>query len=469
MSRYLLVTPDPTFVERLSTAISGELAGGIQQWSGAAFPHDTASLFSQQQGKHLPEVVLLGPGVPPAQALDLAAAVDRQYPGISVLLVHPHDHETTVAAMRAGVRDVLDPTAEHTDITALLHRAVQAASHRRSALAPSAIAEEGTVEARVISVLSPKGGAGKTTIATNLAVGLAALAPHNTVLVDLDLQFGDVAHALQLNPEQSVAEAVRGAAPRDTMVLKSYLSAHPTGLYVLCAPASPAAEADITAQDVAHLLEQLASQYRYVVVDSGAGLSEHTLSALDRSTDYLFVAGMDVPSIRGLRKELDVLKSLGMVAPHQHVVLNSADPRDGLSLRDVEAALGQKVDVVVPFRRDVRLSTNRGIPLLQSGKRDPATRELRKLLGRFAAPGKPTAARGVAPRPAKAVKAAVPTSAPPPPAQQQPDTSSQPKVHQQVQPQAELHENQGQREPGQSKRLFTGKRLGKARHRKGTP
>ncbi len=394
MSRYLLVTTDPGFMLRLEGAASGELAGGIHQWRGDAFPHGPEVLLAQQLGSSLPEVVILGPGVPEEEALQLAAGLDREHPGISVLLVSAAGPEITLAAMRAGIRDVLDPTAGPAEVTALLHRAVQANAQRRAVLTPLPNAPEGGgAKGRVIAVISPKGGAGKTTVASNLAVGLASSAPHSVVLVDLDLQFGDVANAMQITPEQSLAEAVLGPAQRDTMVLKSYLSAHPAGVYALCAPESPAAEAAISGEDVTHLLEQLAGHYRYVVIDTGAGLSEHTLAALDRATDYVFVAGMDVPSIRGLRKELDVLKALGMVPAAQHIVINSADPRDGLSLHDVETTLGHKADVVIPFRREVRLSTNQGKPLLQGKRRDKASKELIRLVNRFMPAPVPAASR----------------------------------------------------------------------------
>jgi len=384
MSRYLLVTADPGFALRLEAAAAGELAGEIHQWQGDAFPRDPEVLLAQQLGRYLPEVVILGPGVPEDEALQLAAGLDREHPGISVLLVTGAGPEITLEAMRAGVRDVLHPEAGTADITALLHRAVQATAQRRALLTPLASTpEHGGAKGRVISVISPKGGAGKTTVATNLAIGLGAWAPHSVVLVDLDLQFGDVANAMQISPEQSLAEAVLGPAQRDTMVLKSYLSPHPAGVYALCAPESPAAESAINADDVTHLLEQLAGHYRFVVIDTGAGLSEHTLAALDRSTDYVFVAGMDVPSIRGLRKELDVLKALSMVPAAQHIVINSADPRDGLSLGDVETTLGHKADVVIPFSREVRLSTNQGKPLLLGKKRDKASKQLLRLVNRF--------------------------------------------------------------------------------------
>ena len=91
----------------------------------------------------------------------------------------------------------------------------------------------------MVSVVSPKGGVGKTTVATNLAVGLAQRVPNSTVLVDLDVQFGDVASALDLEPEHFLADAVHATAKRDSMVLKTFLTQHRSGLYVICAPARP--------------------------------------------------------------------------------------------------------------------------------------------------------------------------------------------------------------------------------------
>ena len=177
-------------------------------------------------------------------------------------------------------------------------------------------------------------------MATNLAVGLARTAPHSTVLVDLDVQFGDVASALDLDPEYSLPDAVHGPASQDTMVLKTFLTLHETGLYVICGPRTPADADGIAGQDVSRLLQMLASEFRYVVVDTAPGLSEHTLAALDQTTDLVLLTSMDVPGVRGLRKELDALTQLDLLTDSRHVVLNFADTRAGLSVADVEATIG---------------------------------------------------------------------------------------------------------------------------------
>jgi pilus assembly protein CpaE len=234
-------------------------------------------------------------------------------------------------------------------------------------------------------VASPKGGVGKTTVATNLAIGLTSSAPQSTVLVDLDVQFGDVASALGLVPEYSLPDAVQGPASQDTMVLKTFLTQHPSGLYAVCGSESPAAGDTVTGDDVTRLLALLAREFRYVVVDTAPGLSEQTLAALDRSSDVVMLSSMDVPGVRGLRKELDVLRELCMIPAGRHVVMNFADAKGGLSVRDVETTIGTGVDVVLPRSAAVPASTNQGVPLLESGRRDPMAKELRRLVSRFAA------------------------------------------------------------------------------------
>jgi pilus assembly protein CpaE len=239
---------------------------------------------------------------------------------------------------------------------------------------------------RVITVASPKGGVGKTTVSTNLAIGLTAAAPQSTVLVDLDVQFGDVASALGLVPEYTLPDAVRGPASEDTMVLKTFLTQHPSGLYAVCGAESPAEGDTVSGDDVTRLLASLAREFRYVVVDTAPGLSEQTLAALDRASDVVMLTSMDVPGVRGLRKELDVLRELAMIPAGRHVVMNFADPKGGLSVRDVELAIGTGVDVVLPRTASVPASTNQGVPLLQSGRRrDPMVKELRRLVSRFSA------------------------------------------------------------------------------------
>jgi pilus assembly protein CpaE len=222
-------------------------------------------------------------------------------------------------------------------------------------------------------------------VTTNLAVGLGKEAPLSVVVVDLDLQFGDVASGLMLEPERTLADAVVGAAVQDSVVLKSYLTLHPSGIYALCAPLRPTDADQITGEQVGRLLSQLSNEFQYVVVDTAPGLGEHVLATLEMATDAVWVCGMDIPSIRGLRTGFGVLAELDLVPENRHVVLNFADRRTGLTLQDVEATIGCPVDVVLPRSRAVPFSTNKGVPLLQDGTRDSVTKGLRQLSERFSA------------------------------------------------------------------------------------
>ena len=381
MNRIILVTESAELEARISAA----LARTSVTVSTRTLPADPAELFSAGDGA-LPEVLVLDARPDAAAALRLAAYVDLQSRGISVILVSDSKSgDIGLAAIRAGVRDILDALADIDEIRHVLDKAQLVARARAGTSATREPGPSGTAapRGRVITVVSPKGGVGKTTVATNLAVGLAQAEPHSTVLVDLDVQFGDVASALNLEPDYFLPDATYGPATQDTMVLKTFLTLHETGLYVICGPDSPADADKVTGQDVSHLLQMLASEFRYVVVDTAPGLPEHTLAAMDQTSDLVLVTSMDVPGVRGMRKELDTLSNLHLLPPSRYVVLNLADPRQGLSLADVEATLGRSVDIVLPRSKAAPGSVNQGVPLLQGGGRDPMTKLLRTLVARF--------------------------------------------------------------------------------------
>lgn len=381
MSRFLLITADTAFDQKVRLATAGGLPGEVLSVKPEllAQPDDLLDLITVQQ----PEVLVLGPGMALDGAFRLATIVDVRFPNLSMVLVAPEDSGIALAAMRAGIRDVVDPTADIPTVRLLLERACQAFATRHRTGQVQASAPQQKEHGLVVGVFSPKGGVGKTTIATNLAVGLGKIAPMGVVLVDLDLQFGDVASNLYLDPEYSVRDAVSGAASTDTMVLKAFLTPHPSGIYALCAPSNPADADTISAEQLGTLIKQLSAEFAYVVLDTGPGLTEHSLAALEQCTDAVWVTGMDVPSVRGLRAGLDILGKLNLFPETRHVVLNFADSKTGLSVQDVEATLGAPVDVFVPRSRALSLATNRGIPLLQEEVRDPATKNLKGLVQRF--------------------------------------------------------------------------------------
>ncbi|HEY9294275.1 MAG TPA: AAA family ATPase [Microlunatus sp.] len=374
MTKILLVSATPDLEAFLAAASNGFLPFRYDQLPDTAGP-----VLEQLAGLPFPDVIVLDGVADPARAIALAASLTDPDPMINIIMISDQEAELALAALRAGVRDIVAPTVEPDELRAVIERATHTARYAAQASdGQQPIAHQ--VNGRVITVVSPKGGVGKTTIATNLAVGIAARFPRSTVLVDLDIQFGDVGSALDLEPEYFLPDMVQGQAQRDPMALKTILTEHSTGLYVICAPDSPVDADSISGEDVAQLLQMLASEFRYVVVDTAPGLSEHTLAALDQTSDLILVSSMEVPGVRGLRKELDTLDQLKLLNECRQVVINLAEPRGLLSIADIEATIKTSVDHQLPRSKAATDAVNQGVPLLQSGVRDPLTKQLRALV-----------------------------------------------------------------------------------------
>ena len=400
----ILVTSSAELHDKFSIVVGDSLLALTVQ----SVPADPAVVLEQLPADTPLDVVVVDCTEPDSAGVQLARGLHQHCPTLSVVLVSSQGPELALAALRAGAHDIVDPEEDPSELGRVLDEAAEAARSRRADAAPAnaTAIEEATPSAasgRVISVVSPKGGVGKTTVATNLAVGLARVAPRATVLVDLDIQFGDVASGLNLDPEYHLPSVVHGPASRDSMVLKTFLTLHETGLYVVCAPESPAAADTVTAADVSRLLRTLAAEFTYVVVDTAPGLSEHTLAAMDESSDLVLLTSMDVPGLRGLRKELDAISALGMHS-NRAIVLNFCNARVGLTTSDIEATIGTTIDVKLPRSKAAPASANLGVPLLQSGTRDAMTKQLRKLVDSFVTTTAPDLAPAKPPKPDRGKK-----------------------------------------------------------------
>lgn len=379
MSRILLLGGDGGLEYRL-----GQFPGNVLVPIASAIVErpdfDVRSLIADDR---LPDIVVLGPQLSRATAMSLASMLDATHPHITIVLVAEPTADVMLEAIRAGVRDVLPPEASDEEYRIMLLKAHDNATRRTIRRASDEPVEGRVVESRVVVVASPKGGVGKSTIAVNLAVGLARQAPQDVVLVDLDLQFGDVATHLDLKPAHSLADAFASQGGLDTLLLKTFLTAHPAGFYALCGSESPAAADKVGPKQTRELLASLASQFRYVIVDTGSGLDEPTLAALEEANDAVFVSSMDVASVRNVRKEIEVLATLNILPVRRHLLLNFADRQSGLSVRDVEAVVGLPVNVVVPRSQEVALSSNRGVPVLMQKKGGPAAKAMNNVVKRL--------------------------------------------------------------------------------------
>lgn len=299
-----------------------------------------------------------------------------------VLLSDSQDSDFLSNAMKVGVRLVCSVDDLVDRGSNLIEQAVRDAVTRWQQL--KLTLEDVRVAkplAKIISVMSPKGGVGKTTLATNLAIGLAKLNPSRVVLVDLDLQFGDVATAMQLNPTHTLLDAVKGPSKSDSLVLKTFLTEYVDAkLWVIPGAHKPEDGSKITAAEVSHLIEQLRELFDFVVIDTAPGFPDYVVDPLADSDLVVVVTELDVPSIRGTKKALEVLDKLGVTKNRRSVVLNKSKRGTGITAKDVHKLLGDSPKLVLPRSKKVTFSTNNGVPILASDDLNRVRSKLRKFV-----------------------------------------------------------------------------------------
>ena len=368
-----VVAGTPDFEMRVRRALSGGRGPRMVRWPITGERPDAANVA----------VVLIGPELPPDAMVSTAQDIDREQPGTYIALVSDPIPGLLERALRAGVRDIVAPGAEVSAILELLARGLETAADRkvRTPVAPPVIDTPVAVDSgpvnkrRIITVVSPKGGVGKTLVAVNLACALGTVHRGEVAMVDLDLQFGDVGASMHIAPEHTTTDAARGVASNEASLIKVFLSNHDAGVFVLCAPDDPADADDISYEQSIAIVRQLSTGFPYVVVDTAAGLDAHALSVAEISTDLVFISSVDVASVRSLRKTLDAFDRLGMKTQRRHLVINRSDTPGGARPEDVETALDMQAICTIPTDRSVLASVNQGSPVTYSEPKSPLARK----------------------------------------------------------------------------------------------
>ncbi|MGH3091242.1 MAG: AAA family ATPase [Gaiellaceae bacterium] len=222
---------------------------------------------------------------------------------------------------------------------------------------------------RIVTVFSPKGGTGKTVTSTNLAAAFAKYEGKRTLLLDLDLQFGDAAIMLGIEPEKTIYDLVVAPGELDSEKLTGYTTRHGSGLDILPAPLRPEDAELVTEAKLSRLLEVARESYDVIVVDTSPFFHGPMLATLDRTDELLLVCGLDVPTLKNVRLALQTLELLAFPTNRIKVVLNRANTKVGMKRSEVEGALDVKVRFEVPSDRAVPIAVNRGNPavLAESG------------------------------------------------------------------------------------------------------
>ncbi|SDY90823.1 pilus assembly protein CpaE [Micromonospora pattaloongensis] len=337
-------------------------------------------------------LVVLGPSVPLDAALGCAESYRVGRPTLGVLLLRDRvEVDVLAAAIRAGLREVV-PAGDPAALGAAAERSLRLSAQLEAGPAPGGAPRE-RAEAQVVTVFAGKGGCGKSTVATNLAVTLAAGGSRRVCLIDLDLQFGDVGILLQLTPDRGIADAIAMAGRLDEAGLRSLLTPYRPGVDVLLAPTRPAEGDHVTRQLVTELVTQARSLFDFIVIDTPPYFSDQVLAALDVTDRFVLVVTPDLPTLKSIRLTLDMFELLGYAADRRLVLLNRADSAVGLSVADVERAVGAPMAVLMPSSRDVPVSVNRGVPLAVEKPRHPVSRAIGELAAQCVPGGRATTHR----------------------------------------------------------------------------
>lgn len=366
----VIVVSDRILASRLQRATPREV---VSLASSASLEDVLESVLTSGTGS----VLVIGPDVELARAFELVDIVHQQPEPLPVLLARESPESVGPIHGESGILEVFDTNADDAILVEVLGR-----------LAPVSLgfqSRQGHADTRrIIVTLSPKGGVGKTTISSNLAVELANRSPLNVVLVDYDSQFGDVTSAFNLIPAHTIEDAFTQGGIQGSLVVQGLLNIVNDRLFVLGGSDSPAAMEKVSGAQLRNLLSQLADDYGSIVVDTSAGINDATLAALEVATDVVLVSTMDVSTIRSLRRSIDLLDKLLLLPSRRYLVVNMIDEEIGLTVEDVSSSLHMPVLTAIPRSPEIAFSMNVGEPMAQRRKPSDlqfAVREIADAIG----------------------------------------------------------------------------------------
>jgi len=320
------------------------------------------------------ELAIIGPGFAHEAGVNEAALLLDIQPQLPIVLVAEGlTTDVLRASIRVGFKDVLDVPIDAGKIeTMLLH------INRAESMVHGDMPAK-TKIGKVVTIMSPKGGAGKTMTTVNVGLGLAMMTgdPERVVIMDADLQFGDVCISLQVEPQHTIVDAARDIEKLDEAMLGSLLATHTSGMKVLSAPLEPSLADEVSTQVVVRTLGMLKRMFDYVIIDTAPFLDEPVLSILERSDTVLLVVDMDLPAVKNAKLALDTLKLIKFPFEKIKLVLNRVNSKARLDINELERSLGLEVQAAISSDKLVPRAVNEGEPVVSLYPRSRVAKDLR--------------------------------------------------------------------------------------------
>ena len=315
-----------------------------------------------------PHIVFLEISSPAEDHLATAAKIIEVYPQASIFAVSSETKpDVILKAMRSGIQEFLKRPLEQDEVITAIRKVMRK------------VQTQGTVAGEIITIFSNKGGLGTTMIAVNLAVMLSKACGKSSAVVDLDLQFGDAAMFLNVQPTYTIADVARSYEKLDQTLLRAHMVQHSSKTYVMAEPQQAEEAEAITAEQVGQVLRLLRSMFEYVVVDTSHSFDERCVETLDLSDSIFLISALELPAIRNSKRCIEIFQRLGYGRDKVKLVLNRFVPNKSVVVEKFEKSFEYPIFWRIPNDyASVSNSINSGVPLIESAPQSPVTVNLRE-------------------------------------------------------------------------------------------
>lgn len=341
------------------SSVAARIEAVLQKWSWdcRSIPATASSEIKRIAGTSRPDVLIVVQSQS-QESEELLKELKAQLKSKMVVLGPPDPRRILHLLHNCGVDEYLDEEELEKEVEAMLRRS------------------RGEARGKVIAVLSPSSGGGSSTIAANLASSIVA-AGNQCCAIDLNLAISDLAALLDVKPRHSIADLAKNLAEIDELLFSQTLTPTESGVALLSAPQRFEELPGITAKTVTTVVAMARTLYPYVVIDIQPSLHDEQLAAMELANAILIVFELEFCSLRNVTRVLEYFRTHGVPKASFRLIAHRTGQVEQLSQRQVESALSQPVDLLLPEDRKVVVrSANTGIPFVKGFPRSPIARQI---------------------------------------------------------------------------------------------
>ena len=312
---------------------------------------------------YMPDIMLMDVNMPIKDGIKATEEISLGNPNVSVIIVSVQgDPEYLRKAMSAGAKDFITKPFSGDDLINTIIKTYELGQKRTQINIPK---NREKVHTKVITVFSTKGGVGKTTVATNVAVSLAKETGTKVALIDCDFQFGNVGIFLNVPIKNTIVDLIKESNEFDGKLIEEYLVSHYSGVNILLSPIKPEYSEFITPSHIEKIVKGLKEKYHYIIIDTSNNINETVLTCLDLSDKVLFISTLDVPTIKNTKEGIEIMESLNYSREKLGVVVNKVNEQYGIKIKDLEDTIKYPVFASIPEDNETIItSINKGFPFV---------------------------------------------------------------------------------------------------------